>query len=34
MSVIPALGRFRQEYHEFEVSLGNIARSCPRKMNK
>jgi hypothetical protein len=23
MSVIPALGRFRQEYHEFEVSLGH-----------
>jgi hypothetical protein len=29
--VIPALGRLRQEYHEFETSLGYRVRSCLKK---
>jgi hypothetical protein len=31
MSVIPTLGRLRQEDHEFETNLGYIARTCLKK---
>jgi hypothetical protein len=30
-SVIPALGRLKQEDHEFKVKLGYILRPCPKK---
>jgi hypothetical protein len=32
--VIPVLGRLRQEEHEFKVSLGNIARSYFKEIEK
>jgi hypothetical protein len=31
MPVIPALGKLRQEVHEFEASRGNIERLCLKK---
>jgi hypothetical protein len=30
-TIIPALGRLRQQYRELEASLGNIARPCLKK---
>jgi hypothetical protein len=33
-TVIPVLGRLRQEDGEFKVSLGYIARLCLKKTNK
>jgi hypothetical protein len=32
--VIPALGRLRQEDHEFEANLGSIARSHLKKKER
>jgi hypothetical protein len=34
MSVIPALGKLRQENCKFEASLGFIVRACLKKQNK
>jgi hypothetical protein len=34
MSVIPALGRLRQEDFKFKTSLGYIARWCLTEMKK
>jgi hypothetical protein len=34
MSVIPALGRLRQEGGEFETNLSYIARACLKKKKK
>jgi hypothetical protein len=34
MPVIPALGRLKQENHEFEATLGYIVRSCFKKTNQ
>ena len=30
MSVIPVLGRLRQEDHRFEISLNNLVRPCSK----
>jgi hypothetical protein len=32
MAEIPALGRLRQEDHEFEASLGYLGRLVPKKI--
>jgi hypothetical protein len=34
MPVISALGRLRQEDHEFEVSLGYIVKLCLKNIRK
>jgi hypothetical protein len=34
MSVIPALGRLKQENHDYEATLGYIARPCLNNDNK
>jgi hypothetical protein len=34
MSAIPALGRLRQEDHQFEVSMGYVTRPCLKNKNK
>jgi hypothetical protein len=33
MSAIPALGRLRQEDHQFEVSMGYVTRPCLKNKN-
>jgi hypothetical protein len=34
MAIIPALGRLRQEDHEFKASLGCLVRPCLKKSNQ
>jgi len=31
---MPVLGRLRQEYQEFEASLGSIAKQCLKQLNR
>jgi hypothetical protein len=33
MPIIPALGRWRQEDHEFQASLGYIVKLCLKKFS-
>jgi hypothetical protein len=34
MPIIPALGKLRQEYHEFKISLGHTVRPAKRERKK